>query len=398
MVERRDVVVIGAGGAGMMCAATAARRGRNTLAIDHSEKLGKKILISGGGRCNFTNIGAGPKNYFSQNEHFAKSALARYTPQNFLSLIEKYEIPYYEKKLGQLFCKDSAQRIVDLLVSECQESGAEIWLSTEVKGVERIEDPNGYRFRIESSKGEVLCQSLVIATGGLSIPKIGATPFGHHLAKKFGLNVTSLDPALVSLTMDQSFVKRFGDLSGASVDAVVSCRGKRFRENILFTHTGISGPAILQISLHWFPGDEIEIDLSPDASLEEFLLGKKKEGSKKEVKNILAEKFTDRLAERFMEEFEGQAGPISQASDQTLRALAERMHHWRLKPVTTGGYGKAEVTRGGVSTDELSSKTLESKKVPGLFFVGEVVDVSGWLGGYNFQWAWASGHAAGESC
>ena len=397
MSEQWDVVVLGAGGAGMMCAATAARRGRRTLALDHNDKLGKKILISGGGRCNFTNIGAAAKNYFSENHHFSKSPLARYRPQDFLALVEKHGIPYYEKKLGQLFCVDSAQRIVDLLEAECREAGAEIRIKTKIIDVEPIprEGDAGPRFRILTEGGEILAESVVVATGGPSVPKIGATDFGQRLAGRLGLKVTGLDAALVSLTMDQKFTGRFGGLSGTSVDCEVSVRNQKFRENVLFVHTGLSGPAILQASLHWFPGEKIRINLSPGRSAEELLLGAKRAGSRKEVKNVFGELFTERLTEKLVEEFEVPEGPINQVSDLALRKVAERVHRWELIPAANGGYGKAEVTRGGVDTNELSSRSLESVKIPGLFFIGEVVDVTGWLGGYNFQWAWASGTAAG---
>lgn len=398
MHERWDVIVLGAGGAGLFCAATAARRGRRVLALDHAEKLGKKILISGGGRCNFTNLNANASSYFSRNEHFAKSALARFGPRDFLSVVHKHKIPYYEKKLGQLFCKESAQRIVDLLEQECREANARIQLNTKVEKVEKLDPPDeNLRFRVRTSEGEYFAESVVVATGGLSIPKIGATDFGHRLARSFGLEITPLDPALVMLTMDEPFLKRFAALSGASVDAEVHVNGRKFRENVLFTHTGVSGPAILQASLFWFPGDKIRIDLSPDQSVPDLLLEKKRDGSKKEVRTLIAERFTDRLADRFLEEFEGPKGPVVQVADQALRRFGERFHGWELTPKGTGGYGRAEVTRGGVSTNELSSRTMECKKVPGLFFIGEVVDVTGMLGGYNFQWAWASAVAAGEA-
>ncbi len=392
--EQKQVVVLGAGGAGLMCGARAAARGRSTVILDHAEKLGKKILISGGGRCNFTNLEARAETYFSENEHFAKSALARFTAADFLAIVEKHGLPFYEKKLGQLFCLDSAQRIVELLRIECAQSGAEIRLGTKVESVERREEGG---FLLHTSSGEIVTESLVVATGGLSIPKIGATDFGHRLARKFGLVVTPLAPALVSLTFGPDFLQRFGDLSGVSVDAEVSCRGKTFRENILFTHTGLSGPAILQISLHWFPGDAIRINLAPDRALEAHFLERKKEGSRRELKNLLAEIWSERLAEKLAEEFALPAGPMHQVSDQRLRELAQSLHAWELFPMGTGGYGKAEVTRGGVATEELSSRTMESKKIKGLYFIGEVVDVTGWLGGYNFQWAWASGVAAGEN-
>jgi predicted Rossmann fold flavoprotein len=393
-----DVIVLGAGGAGMFCAARAAARGRSVLTLDHATKLGQKILISGGGRCNFTNTGAGPQNYHSENEHFAKSALSRFLPEHFLALVRKHDIPFYEKKLGQQFCKDSAQSIVDLLVEECNESGARIELGVKIEKIGGCdpEKNEGGRFFVRTDRATFYAQSVVVALGGLSIPKIGATDLGHRIAKQFELTVTELDPALVSLTMDPGFQRRFGALSGVSVDCVASVNGKKFRENVLLTHTGISGPVILQASLHWWPGDSISFDLSPDRSLEPYFLDLKKSNSRKELRTVLAEIYSDRFAEALCAEFAVPAGPLAEKGDQVLRDLARRLHAWELKPVETGGYGKAEVTRGGVSTSELSSKTLEAKKVPGLFFIGEVVDVTGWLGGYNFQWAWASAAAAAE--
>ncbi|MGZ3660948.1 MAG: NAD(P)/FAD-dependent oxidoreductase [Bdellovibrionota bacterium] len=395
-----DVIVLGAGGAGLFCAARAAARGRRVLALDHADKLGKKILISGGGRCNYTNTGAGQANYQRTNDHFAKSALSRLRPEHFIALARKHEIPFYEKKLGQQFCRDSAQRIVDLLLAECREAGARIELNTKIEKVGGCDpDKNeGGRFFVRTERGTFYAESLVVATGGLSIPKIGATDLGYRIAKQFELKVTELAPALVSLTMGQTFLRRFGALSGVSVDSIVSVNGKSFRENILLTHTGLSGPAILQVSLHWKSGDPIEVNLSPERDLTELFLGLKKANSRKELKTVLGEIYSDRFAEALCEEFSVPAGPLAEKSDQVLRDLARRLHKWELHPVDTGGYGKAEVTRGGVSTDELSSKTLESKKVSGLYFIGEVVDVTGWLGGYNFQWAWASAAAAAEVC
>lgn len=393
-METFDLIVIGAGGAGMMCAARAARRGRRVLVVDHASTLGKKILISGGGRCNFTNIRANPSTYFSDNEHFAKSALARFTPADFIALIEKHGVPYYEKKLGQLFCVDSAQRIVDLLRDECQEAGAEIRLGVKVEDVNLGKE--GHRFEVSSSTGLLKTNSIVIATGGLSMPKIGATDFGHQVAKKFGLEMTTLDPALVMLTFSKEFMQKF-DIAGISIDAEVSVAGKKFRENILFTHSGLSGPAMLQVSLYWFPGEKISINLSPEFSLTDWFMEKKKEGSRKEWRTLLSERMSDRLATCLADFFEVPAGPVAQMSDQLLKSLATKLHAWELEPAGNGGYNRAEVTRGGVSTNELSSKTMEAKKVPGLYFIGEVVDVTGMLGGYNFQWAWASGVAAGDS-
>lgn len=391
-----DVVILGAGGAGMMCAATAARRGRRVIVLDHSDKLGRKILISGGGRCNFTNTGAQPTSYHSANPHFAKSALSRYTPEDFLGLVRKHGIPFYEKKLGQLFCRDTAQRIVDLLAAECREAGADVRLHHAIESVEK----DGERFTVRTSRGEYSAESVVVATGGLSIPQIGATDFGHRLARKFGLRVTSLEPALVQLALDQSFLANWREISGLSLDAEVECGGKTWRENILFTHQGLSGPAILQASLEWRKGDPVFLKLVPDLDLEKELLERK--NGKTELKNVLAEffprSFSEKVASEFLDDSSLLASPINQIPDSALRQLARRIQRWELFPTGTGGWGKAEVTRGGVDTNELSSKTMESKKVPGLFFIGEVVDVTGMLGGYNFQWAWASGHAAGESC
>jgi predicted Rossmann fold flavoprotein len=396
MPEKLDVVVLGGGGAGLFCAATAAKLGKKVVVLDHADKLGKKILISGGGRCNFTNIGARPETYKSENEHFCKSALSRFTPSDFVALVQKHGVPYYEKKLGQLFCVDSAQRIVDLLEAECAEAGAEIRLGTEIQKVSPAEEGGG-RYKITTNRGELLAHSVVVATGGLSIPKIGATDLGYRIAKQFSLKVTELAPALVNLTMPPDFLSRFGAISGVSVDALLSVRGKKFRENVLFTHTGISGPAVLQASLHWFPGDAVVLDLSPDLRLDDYLLAQKKAGSRKEIKTLLGERLTDRLAEALCGALKAPTGPVCEKPDQVVREFGRHLHQWELKPSGTGGYGKAEVTRGGVSTEELSSKTLESKKCPGLFFIGELVDVTGWLGGYNFQWAWASGAAAGAN-
>ena len=387
--EKVDVVILGAGGAGLMCAATAGKRGRRVVVIDHAERLGKKILMSGGGRCNFTNINANAGAYVSENIHFAKSALARFTPKHFLALVEKHRVPFYEKKLGQLFCTDSAQRIVELLENECREYGAEIRLGETIQSVRKMEDG----FAITLRDREILAESVVVATGGLSIPKIGATNFGYKIAESFGISVTALSPALVSLTLDADF----GELSGFSVDATVEVNGVSFRENILFTHTGLSGPAILQASLYWNPGDTLEINLAPDLNVEQLLMNRKLEGQKKEIKNIIGELFSERFADIFLPYLKVVNGPLNQMPNAKIIELAKHLHNWKVSPKGTGGYGKAEVTRGGVSTDELSSKNLESKKVAGLYFIGEVVDVTGRLGGYNFQWAWASGSAAGET-
>jgi predicted Rossmann fold flavoprotein len=395
--EFRDVVVLGAGGAGLFCAIEAGKRGRSVLVLDHAQKLGGKILISGGGRCNFTNTGAGPANYVSQNPHFAKSALSRYRPDDFLELVRKHAVPFHEKKLGQLFCDDSARRIVSLLEEEAREAGVEIRLNTKIETIRRGETgDSGARFRVETSAGALDCHSLVVATGGLSIPKIGATGFGYEIARQFGLALVDTHPALDGLTFAPRETEQFRGLAGVSVDCRISCNGISFRENILFTHAGLSGPAALQISLHWKKGDAVEIDLLPELDPLEWFLRKKKEGNRSIVRNLLSELLPSRLSDLLCELYFPSASPLPQVSEKALAEFCHLLRHWRLQPSGTVGYGKAEVTRGGVDTDELSSKTLEAKKVPGLFFIGEVVDVTGWLGGYNFQWAWASGWAAGQ--
>ncbi|MBY0472607.1 NAD(P)/FAD-dependent oxidoreductase [bacterium] len=391
-----EVLIIGAGGAGMMCAIHAARRGRKVLLLDHSKKLGGKILISGGGRCNFTNTGAGPANYVSRNPHFAKSALSRYSPDQFIEMVRNHGIAFHEKKLGQLFCDQSAQQIVDLLKSECDEAGAEFLLECPVKKIGRTD--SGYK--VETPQGEIHCQSLVVATGGLSIPKLGATGLGYQIARQFGLKIVETVPALDGFTFSESETRTFGKLAGLSIDCQITAKTASFRENILFTHAGLSGPAALQASLHWDRGEEIEINLLPETpDTFEWLMEKKKAGNRAKVTNLLSEILPSRFADCFtaihLSTNEAEL-PLPQVSEKALKALCENLHHWKFIPKGTVGYSKAEVTRGGVDTDELSSKTMESKKNPGLYFIGEVVDVTGWLGGYNFQWAWASGWAAGQ--
>jgi len=396
-VHTTDVLILGAGGAGMMCAIHAGKRARNVVLLDHSQKLGGKILISGGGRCNFTNTGAGPANYVSENPHFCKSALSRYTPEHFIQMVREHDIAFHEKKLGQLFCDNSAQLIVQLLKSECDRYGAQIKLGCQITKVTRTESP--VQFQVETSQGTFVSSSLVIATGGLSIPKIGATGLGYDIAKQFGLKQVETVPALDGFTFGDHEMQSFKQLSGISVDCIMSCGGKSFRENLLFTHSGLSGPAALQASLHWNKGYDVVVDLMPEQNAFEWFLGKKKLGSKSLVKNLLSEKFPQRFSDLFCELYlptEVTALALPQISDKVLEAFSERLHAWTFTPSGTVGYGKAEVTRGGVDTDELSSKTMEAKKVPGLYFIGEVVDVTGWLGGYNFQWAWASGWAAGQ--
>jgi len=373
----------------MMCAAQIGQRGRRVLLIEQARKLAEKIRISGGGRCNFTNRRCGPDNFLSQNPHFCRSALARYTPQHFIALIERYRIKYQERTLGQLFCVGSAQQIIDMLKSECERGGVHWRMPCEVRTVVREDG----EFVVSTDQGVCQARSLVVATGGLSVPKIGAGPFGYRIAEQFGLKIVPPRPALVPLSFEPETLARFGDLSGISMDVEVSCNGGRFRENLLLTHRGLSGPAILQISSYWRAGDAIEIDLLPGRDAEAWFLSE--QASRAQLDNLLAQALPKRFARQWCEAHDA-VQPLYQFPPSALRALARDLHHWRVIPSGTLGYNKAEVTLGGVDTDGLSSKTMEAKTVPGLFFVGEVVDVTGHLGGFNFQWAWASGHAAGQ--
>ncbi len=384
-----DVVVIGAGAAGMMCAAVAGQRGRRVLLIEHYDKIGEKIRISGGGRCNFTNLHCGPENYLSRNPHFCRSALARYTPRDFIALVERHGIAYHEKKLGQLFCDDSAQQIIDMLKRECDAAGVQWRMPFAVQEIGRAVSG---AFVVRAAGEALHAQSLVIASGGLTVPKIGTSPFGYRVAAQFGVPVVPTRPALVPLAWDSAMLEQFGELAGVSVEVEVRCNGGRFRENLLFTHRGLSGPAILQISSYWREGDEIEIDLLPQMDAQARLLDQ--QASRKQLHNLLAEMLPARLAQRWCD-LRGLTKPLNEITKQRLREVAQELQHWRVRPAGTLGYNKAEVTLGGVDTDALSSQTMQAKAVPGLFFIGEVVDVTGWLGGYNFQWAWASAHAAG---
>ena len=383
-----DVLIIGAGAAGMMCAIEAGKRGRSVVLLDHAETLGEKIRISGGGRCNFTNLDARPENFLSANPDFCRSALARYTPRHFIALVEKHGIAWHEKKLGQLFCDESAQQIIDMLKAECDDAKVQWCMPAKVESVEKRE-----RFVIATNRGTFDCRSLVIASGGLSIPQIGASPFGYRVAEQFAITVTSLRPALVGLTFSPDTLTQFADLSGISVDAVVSCNGASFRENLLVTHRGLSGPAILQISSYWQPGDDLSVNLLPDRDALGIL--EDVQAFEKLLANVLGEFLPQRFAQRWVDINFGNQ-PVKRFNAPRLREIAERLHDWRIRPSGTVGYKKAEVTLGGVDTRELSSKTLEARKQPGLYFIGEVVDVTGHLGGYNFQWAWSSGHAAGQ--
>lgn len=383
-----DSIVIGGGAAGLFCAIEAGRRGRKVLVLEHSERVGRKIAISGGGRCNFTNIYTTAENYISANPHFAKSALARYTPADFIRLVEKHGIKYHEKKLGQLFCDGSSEQIIQMLLAEASAAGVEILCSSRVLSVLR----DGL-FHVETNRGSYVSETLVIATGGLSIPKLGATDFGYRIARQFGLRVEEPRPALVPFTLTPEVQRQLSPLSGVSLGAVVSCRDKEFRENILITHRGLSGPAILQISSYWLPYDTVSINLLPDD--EAFQMLKEHEDSSTELANFLARKLPRRFAHAWCELY-ADSRPLKSYTDEELRRIAEKIQEMRIKPSGTEGFGKAEVTAGGVSTDELSSKTMETRRVPGLYFIGEVVDVTGHLGGYNFQWAWASAYAAGQ--
>jgi predicted Rossmann fold flavoprotein len=391
-LQKFDTIVIGAGGAGMMCAARAGQRGRSVLILDHNAEVGRKILISGGGRCNFTNVDARPESFVSKNAHFCKSALARYKPADFIKLVEQYRIRYHEKKLGQLFCNDSAKQIVDLLLKEMEKGDVKLSLMTKISSVKKEEED----FVVETDHGNFKSASLVVATGGLSIPQIGATGFGYELARQFGLSIVETAPALDGFTWSPGDLNRFGPLAGVSIDTVVSAGKASFRENILFTHTGLSGPASLQASLYWHKGNALKIDLSPNLDVGDYLMRKRREGSKQELKNILSEVLPRRFAEAFVES-KGLSGPVTGLAEKTIVALGEGIKHWQVQPLSTVGYRKAEVTRGGVDTNHLSSKTMECKEVKGLYFIGEVVDVTGQLGGYNFQWAWASAVSAAEA-
>ncbi|MFC3072455.1 NAD(P)/FAD-dependent oxidoreductase [Shinella pollutisoli] len=392
MAERRDVVIIGAGAAGMMCAIAAGGRGRRVLVIDHARAPGEKIRISGGGRCNFTNIHAGPKNFLSANPHFCKSALARYTPRDFLDLVERHGIAWHEKTLGQLFCDRSAKDIIAMLLAEMAAAGAELRLSTPVAAIEHT----GAGFRIVTEAGEIEAAALVIATGGKSIPKMGATGFAYRVAEQFGIPVVETRPALVPLTLDPATLAANEDLPGVAVDVAVRHGRTEFREAMLFTHRGLSGPAILQISSYWREGEEIAVAIRPDLDFASVFAAARRENGRQAVQTVLSEHMPKRLAQRLAADL-GLDGPLAELSSRRLDALMHRLADWRMRPAGSEGYRTAEVTLGGVDTAALDSRTMAVKAVPGLHFIGEAVDVTGWLGGYNFQWAWASGRAAGES-
>ena len=387
-VTRADVIVVGAGAAGLFCAAEAGGRGRAVVVLEHNALPGRKIRISGGGRCNFTNLNSAPANFISHNPHFCRSALARYTPADFVGLVERHRIRFHEKKLGQLFCDDSAQQITDMLLEECRRARARVVCDCRVDAVERVTS-----FVVKTSRGTFTAESLVVATGGLSVTQLGATDFGHRLARQFGLKIRATRPGLVPFTLPAARLKELGALSGVSVDAVAECNGAEFRENILLTHRGLSGPAILQVSSYWTPGDAVTLDLLPDGDATEWLASNR--GREITLANLLAQHLPRRFALAWCEMY-APPKPLRQYTPVELKAAAENLRAWRLVPAGTEGYRKAEVTVGGIDTDELSSKTMEARRAPGLFFIGEVVDVTGHLGGHNFQWAWSSAFAAGQ--
>ena len=391
-MEKFDVCVIGAGAAGMMCAIEAGRRGRRVLLIDHAAHPGEKIRISGGGRCNFTNVHAAPKHFLSQNPHFCVSALKRFTPADFIKRVEANNIAYHEKTLGQLFCNGSSREIVAMLVEDCRAAGVVMRLSTSVEQVEKTAGG----FGLETSGGAVDCDALVIATGGKSIPKMGATDFAYRIARQFGLAIVEPRPALVPLTFSGELLEEMKALSGVSVDAVVSHGKTSFREALLFTHRGLSGPSILQISSYWREGDDIAIDLAPDTDVFAALKAARQANGKQAPQTALGQFLPKRLAD-WIAARAGAEGRIGDYSDAKLKTLSAAVKDWRVRPAGSEGWRTAEVTLGGVDTDALSSKTMEAKSVPGLYVIGESVDVTGWLGGYNFQWAWASGWAAGQA-
>ncbi|MDD5463179.1 MAG: NAD(P)/FAD-dependent oxidoreductase [Methylococcales bacterium] len=390
MVET-EVIIIGAGASGLMCAIEAGKRGRKVMVLDHANKAGKKILMSGGGRCNFTNYSIDPENFISNNPHFCKSALSRFTQWDFLALIERYRIPYHERDHGQLFCNDSAKDILNMLLAECTDAGVLVQLNTHIENIERLTD----KFHLKTDHGSFTSKSLVVATGGLSIPKMGATPFGYKIAQQFDINVISTRAGLVALTLQPEDKDRFSPLSGIAVPCLVSNKRQSFRENILFTHRGLSGPAVLQISSYWRAGEEVAINLLPQVNLEAELKSLRRQKLKSHLKSILDDYLPKRLFGCLLPD-DILNSSLQDLSDRQIHQVSDQLHNWTIKPNGTEGYRTAEVTVGGVDCDAISSKTMESKKVPGLYFIGEVVDVTGWLGGYNFQWAWSSAWCAGQ--
>lgn len=396
ITKNTDVLIIGAGAAGLMCAIRAGQRGRNVLVLEHANKVGKKILMSGGGRCNFTNIYCEPDNFLSDNKNFCKSALSRYTPYDFIELVHKHNIPYHEKKLGQLFCDNKSKDILEMLLKECSKASVKIQTHCSIEQIIPLEKG----FKVETSLGITTCQSLVIATGGLSIPKMGATGFAYQVAKQFGLEVLPTRAGLVPFTLNQPILEILSQLSGSSMEVTAKCNSMSFDENLLFTHRGLSGPAMLQISSYWRPGDELTINLLPRLNLYESLKERKNSRPKAELKTLLAEHMTKNIAQTLIQlwfvDNDYTNKPINQLTDLKLQNISEHFHNWIIKPNGTEGYRTAEVTLGGINCDEISSKTMQANKQDGLYFIGEAIDISGHLGGFNFQWAWASGVAASE--
>jgi predicted Rossmann fold flavoprotein len=398
MTGQYDAIVVGAGAAGLMCAIAAGQRGSRVLVVDHANKVGKKILMSGGGRCNFTNTGTTPGNYLSANPHFCKSALARYTPAHFVELVERHGIAYHEKELGQLFCDESSKLIVKLLLDECAAAGVEVRTHCGIEQVVHADSvaAPGKQFRLRTTQGGFSAPALVVASGGLSVPSMGASGFGYQLAKQFGHEVLPTRAGLVPLTLSGKHAERLRDLAGVSLPVEARCNGASFRNFMLLTHRGISGPSILQISNYWQPGEDLRMDLLPGRDIEMLLQEWQRDRRDAELKTLLGELLPKRFAQRLCEHWIA-SRPLRQYTPQELRGIAELLSSWPLVASGTEGYRTAEVTLGGVDTDGLSSSTMMSRRVPGLYFIGEVVDVTGWLGGYNFQWAWASGHAAGTA-
>ena len=390
---KADVVVIGAGAAGLMCSIEAAKRGRKTYLLDHSDRIGRKIIISGGGRCNFTNQDATPANYLSQNPHFCKSALKRYTQWDFIDLVEKHNIAWHEKKLGQLFCDRSSKDILNMLLKESEEAGVELKNSTKINSIEKSDSG----FKLDTTLGEISSESLVIATGGLSVPGTGASGYGYKVAEQFGLNMIPTRAALVPFMWNEKDKALYTQLAGIALPCSVSCNEGFFEEDFLFTHKGLSGPAILQISSYWKEGEEVEMDILPQLD-HGFLKAAKTKTPGKKMSQLIQSHYPKRVFELFKKYWLKDEKPLGQISDSEIQKLEDRFKAWKVKPADSEGYRTAEVTVGGVDTNELSSKTMEAKKVPGLYFIGEVVDVTGWLGGYNFQWAWSSGWSAGQFC
>jgi len=391
-MQELDVIIIGAGAAGLMCAMEAGKRGRKVLVLDHANKVGKKILMSGGGRCNFTNYHIHPDCYISHNKHFCKSALSRYTQWDFIQLVQKHNIPYHEKTLGQLFCNDKSKAIVEMLLAECAEVKAQIQINTSINKLAKLDND---KFKVFTNRGDFICQALVVATGGLSIPTLGASPFGYKIAEQFGIKVWPTRAGLVPLTLHVEDKQNLATLSGIAINSLTSSKSQNFRENILFTHRGLSGPAILQISSYWQPGEALLINLLPDVELASQLKQIQQTQPQKQLKTVLSEYLPKRLLETLIspEIIEKKLATISQSS---LEQIGLALNGWQLKPNGTEGYRTAEVTLGGIDCDAISSKTMQAHAVPKLYFIGEVLDVSGWLGGYNFQWAWSSGWAAGQ--